>query len=146
MLAWHEVLTDFTAWHKILTNISDHRLEKPPPRIASRPILIYLEFRGKPLTVTVIWMDPHSLNKLIATKYCFPYSGMMIPVSFSFLMLCCLFLIINLYKNIHYYYYFFFFFIKINLIFSCSEIFLDFPECSGMFRNFLRSGQFIEGR
>ena len=87
MLAWHEVLTYFTAWHEILTNISDHRLEKPPPRIASLPISIYFEFRGKPsLNVTFIWMDPHSPNKLIATKYCFSYSGM-IPVSFFYVML-----------------------------------------------------------
>ena len=116
MLASHEVLTDFTAWQKILTKISDHRLEKPPPRIASRPILVYFEFRGKPYTATVIWMDPHSHNKLIATKYCFSYSGM-IPVSFSFFMLCCLFLTINFY------------------------MFRDVPECSGIFRvpNFIDS-------
>ena len=37
---------------------------------SSRPILIYFEFRSKPSLITVICMDPHSPNKLIATKYC----------------------------------------------------------------------------
>ena len=41
------------------------------------PILIYrfFKFRGKPSLITVIEMDPHSPNKLIATKYCFLILG-----------------------------------------------------------------------
>ena len=42
---------------------------------SSRPILIYFEFRSKPSLTTVIWMDPHSPKKFIATKYCFPILG-----------------------------------------------------------------------
>ena len=38
---------------------------------SSRPILIYFELRSKPSLITVICMDPHSPNKLFATKYCF---------------------------------------------------------------------------
>ena len=51
---------------------------------SSRPILIYFEFRSKPSLITVICMDPHSPNKLIATKYCFLILvDEQIPVSFS---------------------------------------------------------------
>ena len=51
-------------------------LQTLPTRIASRPILIYFEFRGKP-SLTVICMDPHLPNKLIVTKlkYCFLILG-----------------------------------------------------------------------
>ena len=42
---------------------------------SSRPILIYLEFRSKPLLITVICMDPHSPKKFIAAKYCFLILG-----------------------------------------------------------------------
>ena len=42
---------------------------------SSRPILIYFEFRSKPSLITVICMDPHSPNKLFATKYCFLVLG-----------------------------------------------------------------------
>ena len=67
-------------------------------------------------------MDPHSPNKLIATKYCFSWSGM-IPVSFSFFMLCCLFLIINFYKK----------YLLLLIFFSCSGKVRNFP-CSGFYR------------
>ena len=45
---------------------------KPP---SSRSILIYFEFTSKPSLITVICMDPHSPNKLFATKYCFLILG-----------------------------------------------------------------------
>ena len=94
--------------------------------------------------ITVICMDPHSPNKLFATKYCFLMRSCLeiIRVSFSlFLYFSFLFLlfyvIINFYKN-----YFviimllyFFFFMTIIFIFSCSAMFRDVPECSGMFLN-----------
>ena len=58
------------------------KLENPP---SSRPILIYSEFRSKPSLITVICMDPHSPNKLIATKYCFLILGD--DTSFFFLII-----------------------------------------------------------
>ena len=101
---------------------------KPP---SSRPILIYFEFRRKPSLITD---DPHSPNKLFATKYCF-----LIPVDetilhdtsfFFFISFFFFFVIINFYKN-HFIIFFFFFFSTKNFFF----MFRDFPECSGMFRN-----------
>ena len=35
---------------------------------SSQAILIYFQFRDKPSLITVICMDPHWPNKLIATK------------------------------------------------------------------------------
>ena len=114
---------------------------KPP---SSRPILIYFEFRSKPSLITVICMDPHSPNKLFATKYCFLMRSCLeiIRVSFSlFLYFSFLFLlfyvIINFYKNyfIIIMLLYIFFFMTIIFIFSCSGMFRDVPECSGMFLN-----------
>ena len=76
---------------------------------SSRPILIYFEFRSKPSLITVICMDPHSPNKLSATKYCFLILGddtsfffLIISVFFVFLLfyaILCYFVIISFYKN-----------------------------------------------
>ena len=89
-------------------------------------------------------MDPHSPNKLFATKYCFPILGdeflflnhFFIFRVFFFVILCY-FVIINFYKNYFIIIILFnsFFFTKITLIFSCSGMFRDVPGCSGMFRN-----------
>ena len=123
---------------------------------SSRPILIYFEFRSKPSLITVIWMDPHSPQKFIATKYCFPILGD--DTSFFFFlsfflcffifrfydMLCYIiyFVIINFCKNcflsivivIFIYYYYFY---LINEWFFHKKIFQFFhvSGCSGMFRN-----------
>ena len=89
---------------------------------SSRPILIYFEFRSKPLLITVICMDPHSPNKLFATKYSFLI--LVDDTSFfffiSFIYFFFFFVIINFYKN-HFIIVFF--------------MFRDFPECSSLFRH-----------
>ena len=96
---------------------------------SSRPILIYFEFRSKPSLITVICMDPHSPNKLIATEYC----SLILGDDYRFLFLYFFFVIINFYKNcfiiviLFYYYYFF---MKIIFILSCSGMFWHVPECS----------------
>ena len=110
---------------------------------SSRPILIYFEFRSKPSLITVICMDPHSPNKLFATKYCFLILG----DEFLFLNH---FLIFRGFFNI-----FLFYFILLLLIFTKTILLLSFyliniffhenyfnffmfrdvPACSGMFRN-----------
>ena len=107
-----------------------------PP--SSRPILICFEFRSKPSLITVICMDPHSPNKLFATKYCFLILGdefLFLNHFFIFrffLVILCYFVIINFYKNyviiiilfnkffFHENYFYFF-------------MFRDVPGCSGMF-------------
>ena len=53
---------------------------------SSRPILIYFEFTSKPLLITVIWMDPHSPKKFIATKYCFFILGDDTSIFLSFVV------------------------------------------------------------
>ena len=101
---------------------------------ASRPILMYCEFRSRPSLITVISMDPRPTNYL-RQNIVFSYLEM-IRVSFSLFLSLSVFLlfyvIINFYKK-----YFiiitFFFFMKIIFIFSCSGMFQDVPECS-MFR------------
>ena len=101
---------------------------------SSRPILIYFEFRSKPSLITVICMDPHSPNKLFATKYCFLIlvddRSFFFFLSFFFFFS---FVIINFYKN-YLLLFFISFFIK-KFFFSCSGMFPDFLECSGMFRH-----------
>ena len=103
-------------------------------------ILIYFEFRSKPSLITVICMDPHSPNKLFATKYCFLIlvddASFFVFISFFFFFLFFFFLllfyvIINFYKNhfiiiiILFYFFMNFFFIS-----SCSGMFRHVPECS----------------
>ena len=160
MSPWNELLTDL-AWHDILhrhfrpsqnrkrltakwlTNGKQLQevavwltLETPP---SSRPILICFGFRSKPSLITVICMDPHSPNKLFATKYCFLILGdefrflnhFFIFRVFFFLVILCYFAIINFNKKQCYYYHF------IDLIFFSWKLLLFFHVrgCSGMFRN-----------
>ena len=104
--------------------------------LSSRPILIYFEFRSKPSLITVICMDPHSPNKLFATKYCFLKPGddtsffFFISFSFGFLLF---YVIINFYKNYFIIIILFIIFMTIIFIFSCLGMFRNVPECS-MFR------------
>ena len=131
------------SWQTITRGSCVSKAWKPP---SSRPILIYFEFRSKPSLITVICMDPHSPNKLFATKYCFLILGdeflflnhlfiYLFIYLFIFVILCYIF-IINFYKNyviIIILFNFFFFFMKITFIFSCSGMFRHVPACSGMF-------------
>ena len=111
---------------------------KPP---SSRPILIYFEFRSKPSLITVICMDPHSPNKLFATKYCFLILGddtsffFFISLFFLFYLFFLLsYVIVNFYKND--------FIIIIYFILFSRKLLLFFhvPGCFGMFRNVPCSG------
>ena len=108
---------------------------------SSRPISIYFEFRSKPSLITVICMNPHSPDKLIATKYCFLILGD--DTSFFFLtrflnfffffVILCYFVIINFYKNCYYFYFILLIFFHENFFYFF--MFQDVPGCSGMFRN-----------
>ena len=95
-------------------------LPSPSPRITLRPILIYFEFRGKP-SLTVIFMDPHSPNKLIVTKCCFLILGNDTSFFFFlsfFFVLCYVMLFICCYKVVnksHFIIIIIFFFIEITL-------------------------------
>ena len=95
---------------------------------SSRPILIYFEFRSKPSLITVICMDPHSPNKLFATKYCFLIlvDGTSLDDTsfFFFISFFFFFFMINFYKN-HF---------IIIIIFSWN-FFFHVPGFSGMFRH-----------
>ena len=52
----------------LINNYKRWQASTPPPLLMTHFIF---EFRGTPLLITVIYMDPHSPNKLIATEYCF---------------------------------------------------------------------------
>ena len=87
------------SWQTITRGSCVSKAWKPP---SSRPILIYFEFRRKPSLITVICMDPHSPNKLFATKYCFLILGdefLFLNHLFIYLFIFCYFVIINFYKN-----------------------------------------------
>ena len=144
MLAWNELLTDL-AWHEILHRhfrplqnrkwitakwlthgkqlqgvVVWGKLENP----SSRPILIYFEFRSKPSLITVICMDPHSPNKLIATKFCFLIVGgdtsfFFVIIKFTKIISLLLFYLINFFHENYF----------------CFFMFRDVPACSGIFRN-----------
>ena len=111
---------------------------KPP---SSRPILIYFEFRSKPSLITVICMDPHSPNKLFATKYCFLILGddtsFFFFLSLFFVFFFCYFTLSLTFKKI-------LLLLLLLLLFHenyfFSGMFRDFPEFSGIFRNVPRSG------
>ena len=119
---------------------------------SSRPILIYFEFRSKPSLITVICMDPHSPNKLFATKYCFLILGddssfffLIISLFFVFLLFHVILLLLIFTKTMLLlsFYLINFFSWKLLLFFyvpGCSGMFRDVPECSGMFRNVPCSG------
>ena len=126
------------SWQTITSDSSVRKAWKPP---SSRTISIYFEFRSKPSLITIICMDPHSPNKLIAKKYCFLILlDEQIPVSFSwsdfliFLLsvISCYFVIINFYQNyvIIINIIIIFFSLKLFFIFSRSGMFRNVPECS----------------
>ena len=87
-------------------------------------------------------MDPHSSNKLFATKYCFLIlvddTSFFFFISLFLFFLLLFYVIINFYKN--HFIIIIFFFMTIFFIFLCSGMFLEFPECSGMFQNVPCSG------
>ena len=129
------------SWQTITRGSCVSKAWKPP---SSRPILIYFEFRSKPSLITFICMDPHSPNKLFATKYCFLILGdefLFLNPFYIFRFFCfvilCYFFIVNFYKNYVIIIILFnqFFFIKITFMFSCSGMFRYVPARSGMFRN-----------
>ena len=106
---------------------------------SSRPISISFEFRSKTSLITIICMDPHSPNKLIAKKYCFLILlDEQRPVSFSwsdFSFFCyfIVFLLLIFTKIMLLLFYLIFFSWKLFLFFHV-------PGCSGMFRNVPCSG------
>ena len=125
------------SWQRRAGSVS--KAWKPP---SLRPILIYFEFRSKPSLITIICMDPHSPNKLFATKYFslilggeFLFLNHFFIFRF-FLVILCYFVIINFYKN-----YVIIIIILFNYFFSWKLLlFFHVPGCSGMFRNVPCSG------
>ena len=117
--------------------LSEESLKTP----SSRPTLIYFEFRSKPSLITVICINPHSPNKFNMLRQNIVFSNSeRIPVSFSWLFhyfsffFCYFTLLIIFTKIILLLLFYYFFFMKIYIfIFSCSGMFRDVPECSGMF-------------
>ena len=127
------------SWQTITSDSSVRKAWKPP---SSRTISIYFEFRSKPSLITIICMDPHSPNKLIAKKYCFLILlDEQIPVSFSwsdfliflFSVISYCFVIINFYQNYVIIILFDFFFHENYFYFF---MFRNVPECS-VFRGFI---------
>ena len=84
------------------------------------------EFRGRPSLITVMYMNPHSLNKLIATEYCFlilrdDYRFLFIYLFiFRFFVILCYFVIINFYKFFFYYYFILLLFFYENYLYNIS--------------------------
>ena len=88
-------------------------------------------------------MDPHLPNKLFATKYCFlilrdeSVFFLIISLFFVFFLffyfVILLLLIFTKTMLLFSFYLIYFFFMKITFIFSCSRMFRNVPECSGMF-------------
>ena len=101
-------------------------------------LLIYFEFRSKPSLITVICMDPHSPNKLFATKYCFLIlrddTSFFFFLSLFFVFFFCYFtLLLTFTKNL----------LLLLLLLFHENYFYFFPGCSGIFRNVLAcSGMF----
>ena len=123
------------SWQTITIGSCVSKARKP---LSSRPILIYFEFRSKPPLITVICMDPHSPDKLFATKYCFLILGddssfffLIISLFFVFFLLLfyviLLLLIFTKTMLLLSFYLSNFFFMKITFIFSCSGMFRDVP-------------------
>ena len=114
--------------------------------LSSRLILIYFKFRSKPSLITVICMDPHSPNKLFATKYCFLILGdeflflnhffIFRLFIYLFFVILCYFVIINFYKNyvIIIIFLIIFFFHENYFYFSCSGMLRDLstPTANGL--------------
>ena len=126
------------SWQTITRGSCLSKTWKPP---SSRPISIYFEFRSKPSLITVICMDPHSPNKLFATKYCFLILGdeflflnhFFIFRFFFLFYVILLLLIFTKTMLLLSFYLIIFFFMKITFIFSCSGMFRNVP-CSGFYR------------
>ena len=106
--------------------------------LSTPPISIYFEFKRKPSLITVIWMDPHTPKKFIATKYCFLILGddtsFFFFLYFSFLCYVIYFVIINFYRNC------FLPIVLFIIIIIIIIIIIYVPGCSGMFRNVPCSG------
>ena len=112
-------------------------LENPIPSVGAGGGRIFsgtthFEFRSKPSLITVICMDPHSPNKLFATKYCF----LILVDDTSF------FFFISLFPSFFFWFYFtlLLIFTKIilsSLLFFSRQFFIFFsvPGCSWSFRN-----------
>ena len=105
--------------------LCDWKLENPP--LPTHFNMFWVT--GKLSLINVIWMDPHSPNKLFATKYCFLILGD--DTSFFFFLLsfftnvcknCFLLLLLLLLNEL--------FFHKNILVFSFSGMFGNVPECS----------------
>ena len=101
--------------------------------------LWYFEFRSKPLHITVICMDPHSPNKLIATKCCFLILGddtnfLFVNYFFVFRFFFCLFLLIFTKIILFIWFFFFMKIMKIIFIFPCFGMLRYVPACSGFYR------------
>ena len=105
----------------------------------------YFEFRSKPLHITVICMDPHSPNKLIATKCCFLILGddtnfLFVNYFFVFrffFLLFYFFLFLLIFTKIILlllFYLFDFFFHENYENYFYFSMFRDAPVCSGMLR------------
>ena len=124
------------SWQTITRDSCVSKAWNPP---SSRPILIYFEFRSKPSITTVICKDPHSPNKLFATKYCFLILGdEFLFLNHLFIYLFLLFYVILLLLIITktmllLSFYLISFFHENYFYFSCSGMFRNVPECS-MFR------------
>ena len=130
------------SWQTITRGSCVSKAWKPP---SSRPILIYFEFRSKTLLITVICMDPHSPNKLFATKYCFLILGdeflflnHFFIFRFSFFVIWCYFVIINFSKTMLLLSFYLMNFFSENSFYFF--MFRDVQGCSRMFRNVLFSG------
>ena len=126
------------SWQTITSDSSVRKAWKPP---SSRTISIYFEFRSKPSLITIICMDPHSPNKLIAKKYCFlilldeqipvSFSWSDFLISFSFFLLFHVILLLLIFTKIM-------LLSLILLLFFFHEnyfLFFHVPGCSGMFQN-----------
>ena len=113
---------------------------KPP---FSRPILIYFEFRSKPSLITVICMDPHSPNKLFATKYCFLIlrddTSFFFFLSLFFVFFFCYFTLSLTFKKILLLLLWLLLWLLLLwlLLLFHENYFYFFPGCSGIFRNVL---------
>ena len=99
--------------------------------------------RSKPSPITVNCMNPHPTNFNCCDKilfshtqrgYQFLFLDYFILFRFFFFCYSTFLLIFTKIMLLLLYIYIFFFFVKIIFTFSCSGMFRNVPECSGMFR------------
>ena len=132
MLAWHESLTDL-AWPEIL-----HRHFRPSQNrkwITAK----WLTQGTLHSLLSFAWTLTRPTNfNLLRQNIVFSYSDR-IPVSFFliislfFVFFLLFYVLINFYKNVFVIIILlYFFFMKIIFIFSCSGMFRNVPECSGI--------------